>query len=59
MILNEAIQLFSDIFSSNDIIKIGWDFNKNDTKKLVSSGLRDPKTGKSNFMVYFILFYLI
>lgn len=46
ILYHETIQLFTDIFSSNEIIKIGWDFNKNDTKKLISSGIRDPQTKK-------------
>jgi hypothetical protein len=39
-LITASISFFQLIFSSQ-FIKLGWDFNKNDAKKLMSSGSRD------------------
>ena len=45
-LLASAISFFQKIFGNQEIIKIGWDFNKNDAKKLLSSGFRENGSGQ-------------
>lgn len=53
-LLTSAISFFQKIFGNQDLIKIGWDFNKNDAKKLLSSGSRDNESGQGLFLELFL-----
>lgn len=57
-LVQSAITFFYNIFSSSEFIKIGWDFNKNDVKKLMSSGTRD-QNGQGSRPPSYVTFALL